>query len=343
MKHLLPLAAGLAALAAAPLDDLALTHRPAVGASFDTRVHATFEQDGGKLTVWMDEQEVPGQFLPKVLVVREDNVDLALAETILAAGDAGPRRWLRRYDRVDWSSAGTVSIVSPGSEEELPWAAEFPTELEGRTLRFESADGADFTREVADDGGEIHGLDALDARLGTARLLPDDEVVAGDSWTVDGEELALLFAPGGDLGFELHPEAADYLTPEYASTSFAGELTLVLDEIDAGEAGAHARCTIEGELVLTTEHAGDLERVPVTDGTATVTTTTRWAVEGELSWSLADARLERLALGGDCTTSERTVRDPGQGGPSYEHAHVVPGRRAIEIECTPREEALEAR
>ncbi len=309
----------LSTLAAAA--DLELAHRPEPGSGWSTTFVIQSSLDGGELEVRMNGEEIPSAYLPELHLSAEEERVLSVHDTL---SEEQPGTWLRRYEEASWTNEGSMESGGPASD----WASDAETEIEGCSFRIRSEeDGYDW--EAQEDRGRA--FDGLQADLSLSALLPGKSVALGESWSVDGAELGLLFEPGGDLGWSLPEESVKYLLPEILERDCEGSLELTLLE----EEDSLARCSVRGELVRTTVSPGDLSEVPIVDGEATDTTIETWELEGELVWDLAAGILSRLELGGELTSSTRTLRDDDGEGPEYEHTFSVRGTHRVEVHVTP--------
>lgn len=339
MKALLPLALSVLALPTRR-EGVPLVFDPPARTSWSLELESELDVSGGELTVEMDGADVPAEYLPELVYAMRDRHSLSLSEAVVATEDG--RALVRRYDALAWENEGSMRMTMAGSEEEAwPWEGSFETPLEGRTVRF-ALEGE--PRPVLDDDASSElpfAAEELARDLGWNALLPQEAVAEGDEWEADGEELALLWEPGGTLGWVVPEEAAQYLDPSFDERRFAGSLTLRLVELD--EAAGRARATVAGELTRTTVRPGDLSRVPVVDGTATDTVEEVWEVEGTLEWDLGARRLASLALEGPWSSATTTERDPGQAGPTYRSTFSYEGTYALRARSGPGgERVLEA-
>jgi hypothetical protein len=328
MQHTALLTALLAALALPAGDGIRLSDEPALAGARRIACEVSYELSGGALEVEMDGTPIPTEYLPRIDFSMEDERRLVVVDAFDEDG------WVRLYDEAAWSNGGVLELDSSGSVEAFPWTADGNTPLLGRKVRFDREAGgarakAGATAFADDRAADAALLDGLQVDLGLGELLPERAVAVGDTWSIDGELLAGLFEPGGDLAWQLPPEAAAYLVRDVRSQAFAGALELELDAVADGV----ARCTVKGELVRTTIQAGDLSRVPVTDGTATETVMLTWSVEGAFDWSVAERRLVLLDLAGDLRQVTRTVRDADQPGPGYSSVMRVEGDRKLKVTC----------
>ncbi|MEM7310747.1 MAG: hypothetical protein AAF682_29000 [Planctomycetota bacterium] len=328
-------------LAAAPLagdDEATLTFAPREGASRRLSIAVEQSLSGAELEVTMNGSEVPGQFLPEIKMELTDRRELALTETQTESGADGAGEWLRRYDELAWTNEGQMDMSGGGADGAYPWESTVDSPLEGRVLRFASDDGESFDAAPADGEGDEDLLDGVEADLGLRRLLPTDgePQAIGASWTVSGEGLAQLFEPGGNLGWELPPDMAQYMRLDYEERTHDGSLELTLTKIEGGDA-PRAICAVEGKLTRVTVQEGDLSQVPVTDGTATDTVEEAWEVEGQLVWDLAANQVAALTLSGPFLQETHTERDPDQDGPTYLSVFRLRGTHSFQLE----REALE--
>ena len=74
---------------------------------------------------------------------------------------------------------------------------------------------------------------------------------------------------------------------------------------------------VGGPLEAYEEAAGNLEHIPVAEGTATITTFTTYQLEGHIFWNLEAGRLDSLELSTDMTVESLTEKDPGQDGGDF--------------------------
>ena len=239
MQLIAPLIAlSLFTFSAGEVREVALTAAaPEAGSARRTACTETVELAGDTLEVEMNGSPVPAQFLPKLDFSMADERSLAVIDVHDADG------WVRAYDEVEWTNAGSMEMDGGGSVESFPWSSDARTPIEGRKVRFER--GADAATGFADGrDGDAAALEGLRVELGLAELLPSESMAIGDTWTVEGDALDVLFEPGGDLAFELDPESASYLQREERSRAYTGSLTMRLASVEDGV----ARCEIEVEI-----------------------------------------------------------------------------------------------
>lgn len=322
-----------------PTDSITLVHAPAQDSmtlGFETELIF----DGGDLVVVMDGAEVPQEYLPDLHMQSEERKVLRVVETYGArAEEEAAGSWLRLYEEIAWDNDGEMSIAGMQGESGFPWSAQADSPLVGRQLSIDTEDGEEFEVSVVDDEGDLDVPDGLHADLSLRQLLPEDSVSLGESWTVSGKGLGVLFDPGGDLAWDMAAESAAYLMPEIRERNHGGVLELTVDRLE----GASAHCSVTGELIRVTVQPGDLSPVPVVDGTATDTVEERWELEGQLVWDIDAKRITSLSLSGPLSSETKTVRDPGQPGSTYEGTFTVEGTYAVEVECVPEgAQAVEA-
>ena len=300
---------------------------PTRGDSYVLAWSTRTEASGGDLEVTMGGSPIPSTYLPDLEIRSVSTLDARVTETWLDDGSS----WLRRYDEIEHLREGDV--IQDGAGE--PWSHDVVARAEERLVRF-SRDGDDLEREFADDGAEEDFLDELEPALGLRALLPDEPVEVGGSWTVAGEDLALLWFPLGDAGWIVDEYTVSLLGFDITREEHAGELELVLEELD----GALATCRLTGELERASQRPGDLTPVPVVSGAATDYIDESWELEGELVWDVELGRIVSLELEGEYDSVVVTEKDAGEPGPSYESSVHLTGTHRVEVTSEPSDEVL---
>lgn len=326
---LLPSVCTLALSVSGSAQELELLHRPRVGASRVTTATTSRQVSGGELSVVMNGEETPRHYLPDLHLETNDERRVTVLDTVERVDDAPTL--LRRFDELAWDNEGEFRMDMGDGGRSTPWTSEADCDAEGAVLRMTPDREAEWL-----PGGPDVGAAPFALPLDLVAFLPEGALRPGETWEVDGEEVAWIFDFAAELPWNLAPEAAEWLVYDYDRRDHAGELTCTLVEVT----GDRARCTLQGRLERESERPGDLSQVPVVDGTATETLEEVWDVEGELSWDVATRQPLALWLEGDFLSSSVTVRDPGQGGPDYEHVFEVAGTQRFELESAASDESL---
>ncbi len=323
---------------AAGADELTLTHAPAAGASQRVELEVVETTTGGDLTVFMNGSPVPPMYLPTLELEVRNVRKLDYTQTWEAFAPDGASSWLRRYDVASWSNNGSMTMTQMGQSEVTPWEMEQEAALTGEIVQFWTSDAETepSARVLSDEDIELP--EDLMASLGLGHLVPNEAVETGHRWSVDGETLAQLWEPGGNLGWNLPAESAARLMPEYDERTLAGELELTLEAIESDDDRQLAICRVEGELERTSIKPGDLSQVPVASGTATDTLRETLELEGTLRWNLATRQIASLELSGTLASATKTVKDEGQEGPAYYSVFSFDGEYELTLKATPVED-----
>jgi hypothetical protein len=139
---------------------------------------------------------------------QSEKADEVYTETVLEKGDKSPKKYKRTYEKATRTRDGKAEARS----------------YEGRTLHFEEKDGKYTVTAEGDKPLAKEDLDELTrkANEGSAEqeeaFLPKKPVKVGDTWKVEGKEVAKVFAKDGELDPDL--------------TSVEGKLTKVYKEGD---------------------------------------------------------------------------------------------------------------
>lgn len=334
MQHLfvLPCLTLLAASPASPLstaEEVLLRARPEAGVVLTRTYTSTAKLRGSDLTVEMDGEPVPAQFLPQLAIELAASERVEVLDTVVDAATT-----TRRF--VDLGGQVTVEVDMGGymgaEDERDEDAAVSP--LAGRTVRFREAAGEEYSAEFVEPEGATAGPDdpkllaGLERSLDLAGLLPRAAVAEGATWTAPASALAGLFAPGGDLAWRwTDPESQRRADSE----EFTGEVELALTALAEVDGRQVARVRLAGQPGRTQVRATDLRDVPVTKGTATETRTATLAVTGELTFDVAGGHLVSADVAAELSEVHHTVKDPGQEGPAYESTLTFAGRHTFEV------------
>jgi hypothetical protein len=182
-----------------------LVFEPEEGTVLTRRFVATLDMDLVDYTATLDGDE---------LELNELELNISSVETIevtdelVGVEDNRPTEIVRTFDELTQEA----TVTANGEEsEQLSTSA-----LEGRSLRFEWDEGAEYyTIETADEEGDLDDetLEWLEEDMDLRALLPEDEVEVGDSWEIDEGVYLPLMWPGGLLDFR--DEGEEEEVPDY--------------------------------------------------------------------------------------------------------------------------------
>jgi len=121
---------------------------------------------------------------------------IRVTDEYAALGDGRPTKLSRTFDGLE--SSTTVNTMTNFGGEQQDFEAS--SDLEGATVLF-VWDEDDEEYEITFEDGESDDdlLGGLNEDMDLRVFLPEDDVSAGDSWTVELEDLAPLATPGGNL------------------------------------------------------------------------------------------------------------------------------------------------
>lgn len=185
----------LLALAFVPSQELSTQYAPERGLRIE--MESSFHVETIAFSLEVDGEPMDGGFGGAPTTAEERSI--TMIDTVLDAKDDVPSRVRREFESITSNSTTERGGEEHESERDCP--------LSGLTLELEGS-GDDVSAEVVDGTApddesllEGHALGlALDA------LLPTDEVDAGDSWSIEGEDLVRA------LGYDL--ESAYFPRPE---------------------------------------------------------------------------------------------------------------------------------
>ena len=329
-----PLPTGLFAalwLAAPSLAPTELAYSPEEGSVWEKSLEVKTEMTFDDLAVVMDGRDVDKSFLPVIDMEMLDTLRVRLTDEVRSVGEGRPQLLHRTYEEL--SREGEHSMEIPGMMPAQTSEVSGSSPLEGRTIAFAyDEDGDVECRAVDDESGELSFSD-LEDDFDFLAWLPDSDVEQGDSWDVPIDVLGEWLDGGDAFGIELEGDGVEEFTQgEGAERDLDGELTLRLAALREDDGAQLAHIEIRAEFTTETSYAGDLSNVPVADGTATVTDTTEYEMEGELVWDLAAGVARSFETSSDFLLESVTVKDPGQDGPEYESTATLSGTLAVLFE-----------
>jgi len=277
------------------------------------------------MSILMDGYEVPSEYLPEMELDIHSLVRVVVTDRLVEIDEGRPRVLLRTYDELA-TSASSEFVMIPGDSALEEGSA--TSALEGRSVRFEwDPEGGSYAVAFTEDEGDLP--EELAEDMGLRAFLPEDAVEEGDEWELDASVLHDVFRPGGDLAWDWSRSEGMRGEIEEAH-AFDGTLTARLTGIDEGV----AEIELEGSFHEEDESEGDLSDVPVADGTATTFRTRTYELEGILRWNVEAGHVAGLALASAIEMEMRTVKDPDQGGPEYQHTMVFSGDWACTLEIS---------
>lgn len=282
---------------------------------FLTRIYRlATELDLEDMRTVMNGQEIPAEYIPELEIHVLRAGVLVVTDKVVELGANRPAVLERTFDSL--ARQGSQDLTMSGETTLSRGTAASP--FEGRTVRFTwDEDEEDFIATSVDDDEAIEGLlEDMDLR----GFLPAGEVEEGDTWQLDAKALTGLLSPGGDLRWAW--EGDDMQGNGRRSEDPEGE---VLARFAGMQEGDLALIEITGEVTTHEEEAGDLEHIPIVDGTATTRSTTTYGLEGRLYWSVAAGRLDSLEMKTDVNVESTTLKDPEQPGPEFESTVYLVG------------------
>lgn len=233
--------------------------------------------------------------------------ELELVDAFGELVDGRPQHVARRFETA--TKALEIELALEGFEE--LYDGEFASPVEGESVRLEwdEDEGAHIAR--SEDGLDPLHLERLREDCDLRALLPPEGIAEGGRWTISGERLRDLLAPGGALLFtaEELPDgpygaltpvdlvATSFLTTADAARELDGEARLVWIESEGAQA------VIELELELELSGSMDEELAWLADqlgagGKSDVALDYAWSLEGrgQLVWELEAGHFQGLEL-----------------------------------------------
>jgi hypothetical protein len=301
-------------------DTVTLTARREPGRTLTRTIASQTELTGGDLTVTMDGQDVPSEYLPEL------TVDITAESSLQVVDEHAGTALVRSFEALSSEAMIDVDLGGYMGQEGKRIEAFATSPLQGRAVRFApSEDGGTVATFVGErDSAEVpaevaHAESALLAglrqELDLAAWLPAAPVAIGARWKAPAAALLELLEPGGKLAWKWSaPDAEDEVT----SRSIPGEVELELVRVAESGGRSLATLRVSGTFEHTTTSPTDLADVPVAQGTATETRTAQTTLRGDLVWDISGGHLVSAELVTELQLLSRTIKDPGQEGPEYE-------------------------
>lgn len=309
MNVLVPTFALLTLSGSPSSEEVPLRFAPEADAVATKRFQRTMELSGGELSVVMNGQEVPAQFLPELAIDVTHAAVVTIRDRYVRTADGRPQELERTFERVDFEHSEASQMLMEGMDTSSESAANGTSPLEGEELHFHwDADEETYEIRFAErEDGNAGLLEGLVEDTDLRAWLPPGAVESGASWTVPADAFAALWSPGGDLGLEFDGDR-EGLVPD--STEYSGELELKLVGVFGDDGERVAVMDVAGELTVTTVAPTTLDDVPVVDGPGVQTTAYGLTLEGEFRWSLSAGRLAGLELEADVQADVTLEADP---------------------------------
>ena len=224
---------------------------------------------------------------------------IVVEDELISVDEGRPFELVRTF-----SSLGQETVISGGEDEEDVELTS-KSDLEGRRLRFEWDEDAEYYSVEADDEeGDLEELvlEWLEEDMDLRAVLPEDEVEIGDSWDIDEAVYLPLMWPGGLLGFydeESDEEQADYQREinQGKIENLSGEGEATLEEVR--EEGDVLVAVLRIELTIETAGEGT-EVGGLTDIEHTAKISRQ--LEGNLLWDITNHHLHSLEIEAEVET-----------------------------------------
>ena len=307
------------------VDEVQLVAAPQVGEP--PALSVTAEMDvRGPMFARVGGVPIPG--LPRFEMALAERRTLLVTET-RPETEGSLESWERTYQELTWTHHGGWEMDAESKE----WSLEAESPLVGSTVRFVAdGDGRIAKEHVGEGAPELP--EGMAARLDLHELLPGRPVAIGDRWEVGGEDLELLFAPGGDLAWEVPEDGLVLMMAVGHDHVLSGGLELTLHSVD--EDGA-ASCAVRGTVKRsTTRDEAALPASYRSDDTQTIEE--QWAVEGELVWDTSESRAQLLSLRGEFVREIISEREAESEAPAQESGISMTGSYTFLAERLPRDE-----
>lgn len=292
----------------------AIRYAPAADTTLTRVFQLVTELDMEGMRTVMNGQEIPAEYLPEMEIHVLSASTFAVTDRIVQVADGRPLELRRTFDSVASQTSEELSLQ--GEDTNSMETASSP--YEGREIRFTwNEDDEEYEAVFADDDEVIDGLwEDMDLR----GFLPEEEVEEDDTWELAPDVFAALLSPGGDLALQW--EGDDLQGGDHADDELTGK-------VEARFAGIQddglALIEITGEVETQSKEAGDLEHIPVADGTATITSSTTFELDGRLYWKLEAGHLDSLELDAKMKVDHLTEKDPDQPGGDFAATVILTG------------------
>ena len=281
----------------------------------------------GKLE--LDEMEVlmngeANPMMPSMEMSMTWDQAIKIADQYVKLGDGRPAELTRHFEDIAQEIDMEMSMEMMGQTNDQNAKGTGTSDLEGKTITFHWDEGSEEYAASFAEGteGEEDLLEGLIEDMDLRMLLPADEVAEGDEWDIPTSALVDLFAPGGDLKWDVEMEGGDAMSMGGGDPETMSNLRDMFGESVKGTATARYAGTrsVDGtsgtfaviELKIDIESANDLtekieeamaESLPegVDVSLESVDMEFTFAGGGELVWDLRGGHMKSLAIEGDVT------------------------------------------
>ncbi len=287
-----------------------LPSQPVEGTVLTKSVQFSADLEGAELQVWMDGREVPGMYLPELVMGFAWNENIRVVDTYASVQEGVLNGLVRRFEEVALQHDFTMEMTQMDSTQSQESGSSATSPLLGQSVRFQRDTSGWEAAVLEGDGTASMDLEPLTVAFDlSAWALPEE--AGAMRWSLPGSALLELIEPSGGLPLEWSGrEPGDRLAPE-----FGGDVEFSLKSaVDAGQ----REVGIAGTVEWTESEKTDLADVPVADGRATQFTDHVLELEGSLLWDSEAGHLISLELKATVDGKTRIVRDLDQDGPSYE-------------------------
>jgi len=237
-----------------------------------------------------------------------------------AVADGRPTELLRTFDALSGSMHMDISAAGASNMPDM----ESSSPLEGKTVAFKwNPEKSEYERSFHESEGEAKLLEELEEDMDLRIFLPDAEVAADATWTVELDKILCLVMPGGNLSLAPHDMPDDGSLDKFKE--IFGNFGEEFGELLEGE----CKCTFKGARdengVRVAEIAIALDAAATVDLTEMLNKVIQAAIEesgagemvqftldtadlnldfegeGTLLWNLKAGRMQSFQLAGDAT------------------------------------------
>lgn len=314
-RLLLPTVLAAPALLAFALPETRLELRAEEGATITRTFETTAELTLDNMDMTMNGQAPP--MMPEMDMTMTTKATIVVTDEIQKVADGRATRFQRNFDTLSQETEMQMEIDMMGQTQSNEMSMPAASELEGKTVAFEWADGVYQAKWPEDSKYDEALLEGLVGDMDLAVFLPKGPVEQGDEWKVNPKELIPVMAPGGNL--KLIPEnveAADMMgmqsnfgsSADWFQENLDGDVTVSFQGTRENDGGTLAvlsvRFDLENAVDMTEMVQEGMEKVelpPEAEGLEIEHMDLEIAYEGEgqILWDIAAGRAHSMDLSGD--------------------------------------------